>query len=91
MSDKYYISVPYEERIKAKEGGAKWCKDNKMWYVEYIDDELLDDYQILYLKVKYDDKDKAKSLGAKFDASRKQWYCTPKDKECLSLFGAKTG
>jgi frataxin-like iron-binding protein CyaY len=87
MSDKYFISVPFEDRVKAKEGGAKWSKENKMWYVETMDDELLDDFQILYLNVKYEDKDKAKSLGAKYDSSSKQWYCTPHNKECLKLYG----
>ncbi len=33
---KIFIKCPYEMREDAKSFGAKWCKDNKKWYMQTI-------------------------------------------------------
>jgi frataxin-like iron-binding protein CyaY len=85
-SKKFFITLPFEDKDIAKAKGAKWSKEDKSWYVDDSENELLDDYQTIYLNVKYEDKDKAKSLGAKYDASLKQWFCSRNNTECLKLF-----
>lgn len=60
-----WLKVPYAEKDKAKELGAKWDASAKKWYCSNKRE---------YLNVPYALKDKAKALGAKWDASEKKWY-----------------
>ena len=40
---KILVGVKYENKDLAKEQGAKWDKENKLWYFKYLLDEFLED------------------------------------------------
>lgn len=95
--NKIFLSVPYENKNKAKKYGAYFCSKSKLWYIpENIDEDKKDiltslfdkalDKEI-YLNVKYDDKDIAKSHGCKWDKINRLWYiprnCTKSNYEYL--------
>lgn len=79
-----YLNVPYEDRDKVKELGARWDGTHKCWYVPAGEDEskfskwkqakTAPDNKKRYLKVPYDDRDKVKALGARWDKDKKSWY-----------------
>ena len=78
-----YLMVPYPERFRASNLGAKWDAKVKKWY---IPDELLANgdmarlsdlnrmYSFEYLAVPFASKDHVKALGAKWDSPNKKWY-----------------
>lgn len=74
------LNIPFANKDKAKELGAKWNINKKYWYInsDEISEELLslqiDTTQKIYLSVPFAEKDKAKKHGAKWDASVKKWY-----------------
>jgi len=75
--------VPYPERYRASNLGAKWDSKVKKWF---IPDELLANgdmarlsdlnrlYAFEYLAVEFAQKDHVKALGAKWDSPNKKWY-----------------
>lgn len=87
---KEFIKVPFAEKEKVKELGARWDKDMKSWYVpEDADKEKFSKWERhdpstapqidpnltrIYLNVPFADKDAVKSLGARWDGDKKQWY-----------------
>jgi ribonuclease HI len=75
------LCVPFESKDKAKELGAKWDKENKHWFYEGSDNDIIAKLQALevkehHLNIPFASKDIAKGLGAKWDANVKKWYYT---------------
>lgn len=72
--------VPYQDKDKAANLGAKWNANMKQWYIpDNIEDvgrlkELIDAYDYQYLAVPFMEKDVVKNLGARWDANAKKWY-----------------
>jgi len=77
---KTLLTVPFEDRLRAKELGAKWDAEGKTWYIPQFcrnHEELLQLYKHknpIYLHVPYDERDDAKKLGARWDVDAKAWY-----------------
>lgn len=75
-----YLMVPYADKNRAMNLGAKWDSKIKQWYIpDGLDDsnrvsELNQLYDYCYLAVEYAQKDRAKALGAKWDGTAKKWY-----------------
>lgn len=81
VAKKIRLSVPFEAKDKAKELGARWDKDSKVWYYEGSDSDVIAKLQALevkqyHLNIPFASKDIAKGLGAKWDGSLKKWYYT---------------
>ena len=77
MAIKLYLNVPYADREKAKAAGARWDKDEKLWYVEEgADAKALLPWlgTPLYLDTAYKEKDEVKALGALWNAEAKRWF-----------------
>lgn len=82
--------VPYSDKAKALNLGAKWDAKVKQWYItdefEQNGDsariqELITNYDYCNLAVPYNQKDRAKALGAMWNNNSKKWYtlkCNPK-------------
>lgn len=78
-----FLMVPFADKNRAQNLGAKWNAGVKQWY---IPDELQSEgdvsrvtelttlYDYAYLAVPFAQKDRAKALGAKWDANAKKWY-----------------
>ena len=73
---KIYLEVPFSEKEKAKEQGAKWDKLRRQWYTleSKEDNELINLYGFHYLDIPYYRKDEFKQFGCKWDDKSKQWY-----------------
>ena len=80
-----YLSVPFEDKDKAKTLGARWDSQKKCWYVPAGKDlssfakwmsgnKAVKSIKKIYLTVPFEDKDKAKGLGARWDMDKKKWY-----------------
>ncbi len=84
-----FIKVPFQDKEKVKELGARWDKEMKSWYIpEDADKEKFKQWEVhdplsslsdpnatrIYLTVPFAEKDAAKSLGARWDSDKKQWY-----------------
>lgn len=80
---KVYLDIPYKNKDKAKEIGAKWDYAEKKWY--YTQDTKLGDiYKLNFLSYPKPDvyeikipiicKDDIKKLGLHWDNTKKTWY-----------------
>lgn len=77
FSDYFYLQVPFEEKEKAKELGAKWDKENKKWYVsKNADLTPFKRWTKVFLNVPFEDKDAVKSHGAMWDREVSKWFIT---------------
>ena len=80
VPSKTLLTVPFEDRLKAKELGAKWDAEAKTWYIPQFcrnHEELLGLYKHknpIYLRVAFEDKDEAQKLGARWAATAGIWY-----------------
>lgn len=83
---KIWLSVPYEERLLAKDLGAKWDNSQKAWFATE-NSEKFRKWKInparkiakerRTLQVPYADRHHAKALGAKWDPKDKVWFAPP--------------
>lgn len=86
-----YLNVPYAQREDAKELGAHWDAQQRLWYVDANADlkpfdqwrqmptpsldEVQDERQ--YLAVPFEERQLAKQAGALWDQAAKCWYVGP--------------
>ena len=70
---KWYINLQYTFGTMY---GMNYSENPKspFYLGNYVQDEILDKYEITYLEVDFKDKDKVKSLGAIWDKYAKKWY-----------------
>ena len=78
-NQKFYLEVPYDEKERAKQHGAKWDNTNKKWYITWHQHDtrgksIIDDYFIEYLDVPYNQRDEYKAKGFKWDKDVRKWY-----------------
>ena len=78
MLDDLYLNVPFSEKERAKDVGAKWDHERKLWYAPKLDDPLKYREWWSFLDVPYEEKDDAKALGATFHGDLKKWYLPQK-------------
>ena len=84
---KTYLYVPYEERLQAKNMGARYDPDKRQWYAPCGQPRLIERWGFtarsqarVYLEVPFADNDLARSMGARWDRRAKKWYDTSDDK-----------
>jgi len=72
--DKLYLYVPFSQKEEAKEKGAKYDPDLKLWYLPPVKDPLdvLEFWS--FLENTYEDRDQLKRMGAKFHPKMKKWF-----------------
>ena len=68
-----YLNVPFEEKDDAKEKGAKWDKDKKLWYAPTGHDPLDFAQWWAFLNPVFKDKEQIKDKGAKWVPEIKKW------------------
>jgi len=78
------LLFPYCDRQVAKDFGAKWDANLKMWYYPSVDGtlpEALAVYKSNDVYIEYDDKEYYKNVltSMKFDKVRKVWMVNAKD------------
>lgn len=86
--DRFYLTVPFDERNAAKLAGAIWDGKQKAWYRHSDDDSGLftkweGDGQPpakapkrVYIEVPWRDKDAAREAGARWDFKAQSWFYT---------------
>jgi hypothetical protein len=74
---KVFLKVPFSEKDIAKEKGARFDSDLKLWYCSpNINIDLFIQWCI-YLDCPFCQKDEVKKKGAKFDPEKKLWFIEP--------------
>ena len=72
------LTVAFDVKDQAKKAGAKWDWDNKYWYCEKNEKEIISKCRTRYLDVEFCDKDRVKRrFGSGWDALEKKWYINP--------------
>ena len=71
METKYYVTIPYSLKDKAKTLNAKYDIDNKGWYV--IKETAKEMFELRKIDVHYELKEIAKDNGAIWDKEKKCW------------------
>lgn len=79
-----FLSVPYNKKNIAKEMGAFWSKNEKLWYIpDGLNRKkrkvLLNTFsealpEKIHLNVEYNDKDDVKFHGGKWDVKNHKWF-----------------
>jgi serine/threonine protein kinase len=69
-----YLMVPFEEKEAAKERGAKWDREHKLWFAPTGLDPLEFRDWWSFLAPAYKDRELLKKRGAKYHAGLKSWY-----------------
>jgi len=72
--DKLYLHVPYSLKEKAKEKGAKYDAELKLWYLPPVKDPLDVEKFWSFLENTYEDREHLKRMGAKFHPKMKKWF-----------------
>ena len=72
--DKLYLYVPYSMKEEAKEKGAKYDSEMKLWYLPPVKDPLDVREFWSFLENTYDDREYLKRMGAKFHPKNKKWF-----------------
>jgi len=72
--DKLYIYVPFSKKDEAKELGAKYDSELKLWYMPPVKDPLQVEEFWAFLENTYDDKEQLKRMGVKFHPKIKKWF-----------------
>lgn len=79
-NEKVYLYIPYARKDEVKALGARWDKEQKLWYstrqnIESSDlKKYLEKPKRVYYLILYDEKEEAKKLGAKWDKEESKWY-----------------
>ena len=69
---KTYLLVPFAEKSKAKEFGAQWDPEKKLWFTEKKTPEL-EKFNLIRLYVPFSEKDVIKEKGAIWNSDMKSW------------------
>ena len=72
--DRLYLNVPYSQKEKVKEKGAKYDPNLKLWYLPPVKDPLDVEEFWSFLENTYEDRDQLKRMGAKFHSKIKKWF-----------------
>ena len=72
--DKLYLNVPFSQKDEAKEKGAKYDPNLKLWYLPPVKDPLDVEEFWSFLENTYEDRDQLKRMGAKFHSKIKKWF-----------------
>jgi len=76
-SVKDYLRVPFEEKEEAKKLGARWDREEQLWFAAANTDPAVYDRWGTYLNVPFGEKEEAKKLGARWDRNHRRWYAPP--------------
>ena len=78
---KIYLYVPYKDKDEVKKLGAKYDINQKKWYIEYKNKELIEKYgkeiiknEKIYMDIPFKYKNIAKCNNANWDNLLKKWY-----------------
>ena len=77
-----WLDCKYADRIQAKNAGAKWCQQQRSWYVPAgveLSPELERFYPgaRIYLKCEFEDRKVVKEKGARWDPAKAAWFILP--------------
>ncbi|MBT6200733.1 MAG: hypothetical protein HOI21_09475 [Bacteroidetes Order II. Incertae sedis bacterium] len=73
-----YLTVPFEEKEDAKEKGAKWDREQKLWHVPPGLDPIEFRNWWSFLGPAFKDRERLKKMGARYHRGLKSWY-VPRD------------
>eukprot|EP01038_Epipyxis_sp_PR26KG_P008061 gene8061-10921_t len=79
-AERVYLAVPYDEKDRVKELGARFDGDNRSWYVDKFEslNPIFDEFQRVYLEVSYEQSSELKKEGGLWDPQMKRWFVTKK-------------
>ena len=84
--DKLYLYVPFSQKDEAKEKGAKYDPDLKLWYLPPVKDPLEVEQFWAFLENTYEDRNQLKRMGAKFHPKIKKWFVPENCKNDFDAF-----
>jgi len=78
--------VPFSQKEEAKEKGAKYDPDLKLWYLPPVKDPLEVEPFWAFLENTYEDRNQLKRMGAKFHPKIKKWFVPDTCKHSFDAF-----
>lgn len=74
---KHYLKIPFDENEEAKKLGARWDKEERLWFTMADADSEIYNRWSTYLNIPFDENEEANKLGARWDWRKKRWYAPP--------------